>query len=197
MFRSAVFKLTGFYFALLLFVCLTFSIPAYAIASQRIERGAENQTRLFRQYGNFAPDKDGDKAFDPQGQIRTHLGSQIEDDRHELLQAIILTNIAILACGTILCYLFAKRTLKPIEDLHHAQTRFTADASHELRTPLTVMKTEIDVALKQHLTAPELRDVLSSNLEEIERLSALSDQLLLLTKLTPLTRKKKNSICRN
>lgn len=194
MFKSAALKLTVFYFVLLLFVCITFSIPAYSIASQRITRGAENQEEIFREYGNRpAPpantdneekdEKNDTDDFDPTGTIRERIDKQIRLDQQELLRAIILANVLILSLGTVLCYLFAKRTLKPIEESHEAQSRFTADASHELRTPLTVMKAEIEVALLQDLKAKELREVLSSNLEEIERLSALSNQLLALTRV--------------
>lgn len=185
MFHSAVLKLTAFYFALLLFVCITFSVPTYSIASQRITRGAENQEEIFRHYGNQpAPSEAGEPdEFDPGGQIRAKIEDQINKDQQELLRAIIVSNVLILLVGTVLCYLFAKRTLRPIEESHRAQSRFTADASHELRTPLTVMKTEIEVALLQKLNTDELRDVLKSNLEEIERLSALSNQLLALTRV--------------
>ncbi len=185
MFRSALFKLTAFYFGLLFFVCIAFSVPTFSIASERISRGAERQTEIFRDYDDPVPVKPGQPGrFDPDGELRRRVDDQVEDDRDELLQTIIMTNLAVLTLGTALCFLFAKRTLRPIEDFHKAQSRFTADASHELRTPLTVMKTEIEVALLQKLDAPKLREVLTSNLEEIDRLSALSDQLLSLTRVS-------------
>jgi heavy metal sensor kinase len=56
--------------------------------------------------------------------------------------------------------------------------RFTADASHELRTPLTAIRTEAEVALSKALTADESRLLLGSILEECERLTRLTDQLL-------------------
>jgi heavy metal sensor kinase len=56
--------------------------------------------------------------------------------------------------------------------------RFTADASHELRTPLTAIRTEAEVALSKALSADESRLLLGSILEECERLTRLTDQLL-------------------
>lgn len=61
--------------------------------------------------------------------------------------------------------------------------RFTADASHELRTPLTCMRSEVEVALQQSRRPEEYQEVLGSILEEIERLTRLSDTLLTLTRL--------------
>ncbi len=60
--------------------------------------------------------------------------------------------------------------------------RFTADASHELRTPLTAIRTETEVALRQSLTVAEHRNLLESILEECERLTRLTDQLLILSR---------------
>jgi len=60
--------------------------------------------------------------------------------------------------------------------------RFTADASHELRTPLAVLRTEVEVAMGKSLDDDEQRDLLSSVLEECQRLTALTDQLLTLSR---------------
>jgi heavy metal sensor kinase len=60
--------------------------------------------------------------------------------------------------------------------------RFTADASHELRTPLAVIRTEAELALGGAAVPPEERHLLGSILEECERLSRLTDQLLTLSR---------------
>lgn len=60
--------------------------------------------------------------------------------------------------------------------------RFTADASHELRTPLTAIRTEAEVALTRPLTLEEHQQLLGSILEECERLTRLTDQLLTLSR---------------
>jgi heavy metal sensor kinase len=60
--------------------------------------------------------------------------------------------------------------------------RFTADASHELRTPLTAIRTEAEVALAKPLSLAEHQQLLGSILEECERLSRLTDQLLALAR---------------
>jgi heavy metal sensor kinase len=58
--------------------------------------------------------------------------------------------------------------------------RFTADASHELRTPLTAIRTETEVALGKSLTTADYHFLLGSILEECQRLTRLTDQLLTL-----------------
>lgn len=62
------------------------------------------------------------------------------------------------------------------------QRRLTADISHELRSPLTAMKGEIEVALRAERTSRDYQHVLNSALEEIEQLTEMSDDLLLMTR---------------
>ncbi len=63
-----------------------------------------------------------------------------------------------------------------------AQRRFVADASHELRAPLTVLKGSMDVALRRERTAAEYRETLESTREEVDRMAALAENLLLLAR---------------
>jgi heavy metal sensor kinase len=58
--------------------------------------------------------------------------------------------------------------------------RFTADAAHELRTPLTVMRNAAEVALRSPREPEQYGRVIGDMLEEVERLTRLSDQLLFL-----------------
>jgi heavy metal sensor kinase len=59
--------------------------------------------------------------------------------------------------------------------------RFTADASHELRTPLAVIRAEAEAALGR-TAEEEVRQMLGSALEDCDRLSRLTDQLLTLAR---------------
>ena len=63
-----------------------------------------------------------------------------------------------------------------------SQRRFTADASHELRSPLTAMRGEIEVALRRPREPDEYVRVLDSTLEEVMRLSRLTEDLLTLAR---------------
>jgi two-component system heavy metal sensor histidine kinase CusS len=60
--------------------------------------------------------------------------------------------------------------------------RFTADASHELRTPLTALRMEVEAALSKPAEAADHVNLLGSILEECDRLTRLTDQLLALAR---------------
>jgi len=72
--------------------------------------------------------------------------------------------------------------LERLDASFHQIRRFSADASHELQTPLTILKGEIEVALRSPRTPDEYRAVLTSALEEIDRLTRLVEGLLLLAR---------------
>ena len=74
------------------------------------------------------------------------------------------------------------RMLERLERGFAAQRRLTADVSHELRTPLTALRGEIEVALRAPRSQREYEHVLRSGLEEIDRLTDLSEDLLLVTR---------------
>jgi two-component system, OmpR family, heavy metal sensor histidine kinase CusS len=57
---------------------------------------------------------------------------------------------------------------------------FNADVAHELRTPLANLIGETEVALSRPRSAAELQDTLASNLEEMQRLSAMINDMLFL-----------------
>lgn len=72
--------------------------------------------------------------------------------------------------------------LSRIRTAFDAQRRFTADASHELRSPLTAMRGEIELALRRERSNEEYAEVLRSTLEEVNRLSGITENLLTLAR---------------
>jgi len=60
--------------------------------------------------------------------------------------------------------------------------QFSGDASHELRTPLTILRGETEVTLRWAKTPEEFRDMLTSNMEEIDRMERIIESLLTLAK---------------
>jgi signal transduction histidine kinase len=59
---------------------------------------------------------------------------------------------------------------------------FVADAGHELRTPIALLRTELEVALRQADSVEELRDALDHASVEADRLAHLADDLLLIAR---------------
>ncbi len=72
--------------------------------------------------------------------------------------------------------------LRRLEQSFETQRRFTADASHEIGTPLTTLKGQTEVALLERRTPEEYETLLHSNLDEIERLSQIIGNLLVLAR---------------
>lgn len=58
--------------------------------------------------------------------------------------------------------------------------RFTADASHELRTPISVIHSEAEMGLRSSASLADAQNRLTSILEECNRLTSMTDQLLAL-----------------
>ena len=66
------------------------------------------------------------------------------------------------------------------KDALDQQRRFLADASHQLRTPLAIIKTEVELAQSGTTKDNDLRATMASIGEETDRLSGLTEELLLL-----------------
>lgn len=63
--------------------------------------------------------------------------------------------------------------------------QFSLDVSHELKTPLTILKGETEVALRKDRDKEEYKRLLVSSLEEVDRMTKIIDDLLLLSKSDP------------
>ncbi len=72
--------------------------------------------------------------------------------------------------------------LERLENAFRKMRQFSGDASHELRTPLTILRGETEVTLRWAKNPEEFRDMLRSNLEEIDRMERIIENLLTLAK---------------
>jgi signal transduction histidine kinase len=96
---------------------------------------------------------------------------------------ILIIDLVVLLLVSFLSWFLAGRTLKPIRKSWERQQQFSANASHELRTPLTIMKTDTEVTLRHSgNTSEDLRLLAVNNLEEIDRMSKIVDDLLILSR---------------
>ncbi|MFO0971643.1 MAG: HAMP domain-containing sensor histidine kinase [Candidatus Saccharimonadales bacterium] len=153
---------------------LLFSVALYNFATREFDRGSQRQEEIVNRlpppgliYPNF------------QRRLLESRETVVREAKERILGQLIITNIVVFILGGGLSYLLARKTLEPIEEAHKALEQFTADASHELRTPIAAMKSEIEVALLQpKLKTGEAKGLLHSNLEELDRLTLLTDGLL-------------------
>ena len=74
------------------------------------------------------------------------------------------------------------RMLERLEQGVRDQRRFIADASHELRTPLAVMRSELEVTMRDPHLSPEVRETLMSAYQEVEELGATVEGMLTLAR---------------
>jgi len=170
-------------------VAIIFSIVAYASLNSELLRGARREQqkivadRLKIELPKPLPDpKDLRKEL-----VDPPLDKNIKDDylnsRNQLILYLFLANAFVLGISTSASYILAGKTLRPIERMLEDQKIFVASASHELRTPLANLKTAIEVTLKMGpLPYERIRDILESNLEDVNTLEKLTNGLLIVEK---------------
>ncbi len=78
--------------------------------------------------------------------------------------------------------------VKRLEQSFRHMRQFNTDAAHELRTPLAIMQGENEIALRSPTLPPEVRSLLVSNLEELERLTRVVNDMLTLAEAEAGTR---------
>jgi signal transduction histidine kinase len=161
------------YLAIVTLISICFSVVIYQVAARDLTFGLRRQTQ--RIYDNFP-------VFSDSPYLR--MGEDINEGKSHLIGRLVLLNMVVISTAGVASYALARRTLKPIEEAHERQKRFTADVSHELRTPLTALKMESEVALMDPAaTKADLKAVITSNVEEAQKLTNLVSNLLRLSQL--------------
>ncbi len=159
MFLRARLKLTAYYIILIAVILSIFSFALYFSLENNLRDGSDDPGNS--QVQNVVIDKTVDS----------------------LQNTIILIDLAVLLLVSFLSWFLAGRTLKPIKKSLEAQKQFSANASHELRTPLAIMKTDSEVTLRSSKSNPEdLKRLAINNLEEIEKMSRIVEDLLILSR---------------
>lgn len=178
MFHTARIKLTFWYVLIIMIISALFSVGVYRGLTYELKRSLKTQS--FR----YIPAPGTAGISIPISVLPEEVEQQIFNEvRHRIVFQLGLLNLGIMCLSAIAAYFLAGKTLKPIETMLDDQKRFVADASHELRTPLTSMKTEIEVALRgKTLPLKNAKELLQSNLEEVDKMQTLSNYLLALSK---------------
>jgi len=184
MFEKARIHLTLWYLLIIMAISIAFSGFIYYGASQELDRALRMQKFrtehpeirlqiIQRNILHFAP-APPDEVPDT---------DVIQETKTRIIYGLVGTNFIIFLISTIAGYFLAGLTLRPIKEMVDEQNRFITDASHELNTPLTALRSVLEVNLRsKKLTLQKAREVLASNLEEVEHLQLLSAELIGLTK---------------
>ncbi len=188
MFKSARLKLTGWYLLIIMLISILFSMVIYAGINREYDRFERNaKLRLEREkqglpsYEEFRKERQRQGLYVPPMPQSADPGL-ITQARTRLQIILLAVNLVVLGVAGLAAYFLAGRTMRPIAEMVEEQNRFITDASHELRTPLTSLKSEIEVNLRdKKLTLAQAKNLLKSNLEEVNNLGKLSDNLIKLT----------------
>src|SRR5665213_1218487 len=105
MFRSATFKLTMWYLALVVLISLGFSVVLYHVATDELARGLHHETQqIFNQFPVF----DDSPMLTP--------GPALTSGAHRILLRLVGFNIIVFFSAGFASYWLARRTLQPIEE---------------------------------------------------------------------------------
>jgi two-component system, OmpR family, sensor histidine kinase CiaH len=181
MFSSARLKLAAWYAVISVFISATFSFIIYRGISEEIDRFALQQRVQFEQ--RIRKQLPVPRVYTVDS-FEAPLTPGIEVEllhtiKQRVLTMLVLINAVIAFCAAGIGYLLAGKVLRPIQEMMEEQRRFVADASHELRTPLAGLKSGIEINLRDpKLSLKDARDVLKSNLTDVNTLEALTSGLL-------------------
>lgn len=161
-FRRARLKLTAVYILIVAVIVIGFSAFLYLNLQQSLNEGNGID-------GDFS-------SNEAQQQFVAHTLATFENN-------LLIVDAAILLCAGAFGYWFAGYTLRPIQQSLEAQQAFSEKASHELRTPLAVMRNDFEVLLRNSAPTKEMmHSALKSSIEEIDRLSGMTKDLLTLAR---------------
>ncbi len=165
LFQSARTKLTLFYLTIIMVIQIFFSLIIYRGATSELNR-IENMQRVRRPNQQFIIDPD-----------------LIIETKARIFFSLLTLNTIILCISGLSGYFLAGKTLDPISKMMDEQKDFVSNASHELRTPLAALKSQIEVALRsKKLSSGDAREILKSNLEDVNNITSLSNYLLKLNR---------------
>lgn len=176
MFQTTRLKLTLWYMMILIFISVCFSAVIYRLMGSEVDRFARmQQFRMERRVisGVIVP-LDG-----PPVSIEIYDPDLISDIKNRLVFSLFVINVSIWSISSVLAYLLAGKTLRPIQIMVQEQHRFISDASHELKTPLTSLKTAFEVFSRDsNSTLSEAKVLIQESIGEVNKLQALSENLL-------------------
>ncbi len=168
--QKRVRRLALSYLTVIMTLSVLFSGIIYAVTSSQLNR-------------SLPPDDHIKQTSEIEDQFNHRLERRDNKTREMVIMSLVVLNGVMLVFGYWLSLLLARRTLMPIEQSIEKQSQFVSNASHELRTPLAALLLSNEIAMRKRvLTDEKARQVLKQNIEEIKKLTNLSNSLLELAK---------------
>src|SRR3989344_1093200 len=154
LFKTARFKLTFWYVAIVFVLLFTSSLAAI-----------NAETRAF----NRIQEALSDRIQRPK--LTALLETRLNEFESQFIRRLLFLDLFLFVIGAIGAYYLSGITLSPIEKMVRAQEQFARDASHQLRTPLTIIRMEIEALNRTQKQIPKVfSKVLSSITGEVSRM---------------------------
>lgn len=177
MFSRARLKLTAFYAGTILIIVAFFSAGLFLIDDLDLFGLIDNAPA-----GDMKWNPSGGMELAPEGDhfnISQEFGEAID---RKLTAALLIIDPVIFLFTLTIGWLLAGKAIAPLQDSMKKQKRFVSDAAHELRTPLSIMKTGLEtMEIGAKPTNQDYRELNGELLDEINRLTNLTNDLLLLS----------------
>ncbi len=186
-FQKARLKLTGQYLLILFLVLNIFTFSVWGIL-QKAEKNYQNQVSIHYQKQEKIFTEQGVTVIQIQKVAKPVVTKEkILDWQHLFLQnikyQILWLEIVLLFFAGFCSYWLADKNLLPIKKKMANERQFLSDVSHELKNPLSAIQTTLEVYQKQEkFQKNEIQEIFGDLLQEIKRLTKLTDDLLFLEK---------------
>jgi signal transduction histidine kinase len=106
----------------------------------------------------------------------------VQETVNRLVLILLPLGVGALGLAALGGQFMAGRAVQPVRDSLEKQRTFIADASHELKTPLTLIRADAEV-LQRGLVDPDDRELANDVLTEVDKMSAVLSDLLLVARL--------------
>lgn len=119
------------------------------------------------------------------GESVVQVGRSLQVEQQTVNRLVLILSpigLAALAMAGVGGMFMSRRAMRPVRSAFEKQRAFVADASHELKTPLSLAKLDSEVLLRDP-GALDSKEILEHQLSEIDRMSSLLSDLLLLARL--------------
>jgi signal transduction histidine kinase len=191
-FFSARLKLTLWYLMIIMWISIIFSFVVYRALTNEIDRyTAQQRHRVEQRLREYLYVPLSTPFGFPQASVVIIDPDLVAEIKRRIIITLGVINGFIFISAGALGYILAGRTLEPIERMMAEQERFISDAAHELRTPLTSLKTSFEVHLRdKKLSLAQVRALLSESIQDVDRLTLLSESLLELSRFDQISTSK-------